>query len=146
MEDFADLANIEQYINNLCQMMSKWTNDMKSIISITFELANGSIVDEINFWMSMERSTILIQKQIEYPETQITLEILKQVKKFSITVPFAHDNQFSAHYIKTKNINSCLKEFPINDLLTAVNVGEIKQALIQIFLHIKKLSKVPDYS
>ena len=32
-----------------------------------------------------------------------------------------------------------MKEFPINNLLIASNLNEIKDALLQIFSHLKKL-------
>lgn len=41
-----------------------------------FELNNASIVDEINYWMSMERSLNLIDNQLKSPEVDFTLEVL----------------------------------------------------------------------
>jgi dynein heavy chain 1 len=39
-----------------------------------------------------------------------------------------------------------MKEFPINDMLTATTMQELKQAIQQIFSHMKKLTSIQDYT
>lgn len=50
-----------------------------------FDLSNASIVDEINYWMSMERSLLIIENQLKLPEVEFTIELLTQAKKLNIT-------------------------------------------------------------
>lgn len=94
----------------------------------------------------MERSMNFIDGQLKYTEVELTIEALKSAKKFNITTQFEHDLNFKVSLQKCINCNSFMKEFPINDLLTASNMTELKQAIISIFSHMKKLSSVTDYT
>lgn len=87
-----------------------------------FDLSTASVVEEINYWMSMERSMNLIDSQLRYPEVELTTEALRVAKKFNITTQFEHDLNFKKSLERTINCNAFMKEFPINDLLTATTM------------------------
>jgi hypothetical protein len=44
--------------------------------------------------MGMERSMNFIDGQLKYTEVELTIEALKQAKKFNITTQFEHDLNF----------------------------------------------------
>jgi len=53
--------------------------------------ASGTALQEISFWLNLERALLRIQEKRESPEIALTLEILKHGKRFHATVSFDSD-------------------------------------------------------
>lgn len=52
---------------------------------------SGTATQEINFWLSMESALEGIEDQLRSDGVQLTLEILKNAKRFHATVSFIAD-------------------------------------------------------
>lgn len=52
---------------------------------------SGTATQEINFWLSMESALEGIEDQLRSDGVQLTLEILKNAKRFHATVSFITD-------------------------------------------------------
>ena len=73
----------------------------KSLILQSFELvqvtkldrdpASGTALQEISFWLNLERALLRIQDIRESPDIALTLDILKHGKRFHATVSFDTD-------------------------------------------------------
>lgn len=53
--------------------------------------ASGTALQEISFWLNLERALLKIQEKRESPEVALTLDILKHGKRFHATVSFDTD-------------------------------------------------------
>jgi len=53
--------------------------------------ASGTALQEISFWLNLERALLRIQEKRESQEIVLTLEILKHGKRFHATVSFDTD-------------------------------------------------------
>ena len=53
--------------------------------------SSGTALQEISFWLSLERALLRIQEKRENQEIQLTLDILKAGKRFHATVSFDND-------------------------------------------------------
>ena len=53
--------------------------------------ASGTALQEISFWLNLERALLRIQEKRESPEIALTLHILKRGKRFLATVSFDTD-------------------------------------------------------
>ena len=53
--------------------------------------ASGTALQEISFWLNLERALMKIQEKRESPEVALTLDILKHGKRFHATVSFDTD-------------------------------------------------------
>lgn len=53
--------------------------------------SSGTALQEISFWLNLERALLRIQEKRESPEIVLTLEILKHGKRFHATVSFDTD-------------------------------------------------------
>lgn len=53
--------------------------------------SSGTAMQEISFWLNLERSLLRIQEMRESPEITLTLDILKHGKRFHATVSFDTD-------------------------------------------------------
>lgn len=64
--------------------------------------ASGTALQEISFWLNLERALLRIQEKRESIEVVLTLDILKHGKRFHATVSFDTDtgNIFLYKYFK----------------------------------------------
>lgn len=131
--------------------------------------ASGTALQEISFWLNLERALNRIQEKRESPEVLLTLDILKHGKRFHATVSFDTDTgdasaRESSHAViprwsvflmfvngfvflsglkqaveTVNDYNPLMKDFPLNDLLSATELDKIRQALVAIFTHLRKI-------
>ena len=48
-------------------------------------------MQEISFWLNLKRALAAVQQKLDSPMIQLTMEILKQGKRFHATVSFDND-------------------------------------------------------
>lgn len=80
-----------------------------------------------------------IQEKRESPEVLLTLDILKHGKRFHATVSFDTDTGLKQALETVNDYNPLMKDFPLNDLLSATELDKIRQALVAIFTHLRKI-------
>jgi len=69
----------------------------------------------------------------------LTLDILKHGKRFHATVSFDTDTGLKQALATVADYNPLMKDFPINDLLSATELEKIRPAVQQIFSHLRKV-------
>ena len=69
----------------------------------------------------------------------MTLEILKHGKRFHATVSFDTDTGLKQAIATVNDYNPLMKDFPINDLLSATEIDRIRLAVQSIFNHLRKI-------
>lgn len=77
---------------------------------------------------------------------QVTLEILKRAKKFHVTTTFESDTQLDSALNKSIEFNQLMRDFPINELLSATEIEQVHGAVTHIFTHLNKVRNVKNYS
>ena len=53
--------------------------------------ASGNALQEISFWLNLEKALHRISEKQESPEVKLTLDILKYAKRFHAIVSFEND-------------------------------------------------------
>jgi dynein heavy chain 1 len=101
--------------------------------------STGSAMQEITFWLNIERALHKIQEQISSPEVLLTLDALKLGKRFHATISFDSDTGLKEAFDKVKNYNLLMKDFPMHDLLSANDLLKIKNSITIIFNHLKRV-------
>ena len=96
-------------------------------------------MQEIGFWLNLERALYRIQEKREGTEIQLTLDVLKHGKRFHATVSFDSDTGLQAALVRVKDSSVLMKEFPLQDLLAATDLKQIQSAIVAIFTHLKKI-------
>lgn len=61
------------------------------VTKLDHDPASGTALQEIRFWLNLERALNRIQEKRESPEVLLTLDILKHGKRFHATVSFDTD-------------------------------------------------------
>lgn len=101
--------------------------------------SSGTALQEISFWLNLERALLRIQEKRESAEVALTLDVLKHGKRFHATVSFDTDTGLKQATATVNDYNPLMKDFPINDLLSATELDRIKVAVQGIFSHLRKI-------
>ena len=101
--------------------------------------SSGTALQEISFWLNLERALLRIQEKRESVEVALTLDILKHGKRFHATVSFDTDTGLKQALATVNDYNPLMKDFPINDLLSATELDRIRTSVQAIFTHLRKI-------
>ena len=101
--------------------------------------STGTALQEISFWLNLERALNRILEKRESIEVTLTLDILRYGKRFIATVSFDSDTGLKEALETAKDYNILMKDFPLNELISATELAKITIALQIIFNHLKKI-------
>ncbi|KTW31656.1 dynein heavy chain [Pneumocystis jirovecii RU7] len=141
----SNLLTDTAFLNSLQSNVNFWIKSIQTITKISHDPTSGTALQEINFWLNMETSLENIEKQLKSDGIVLTLEILKQAKRFHTTVSFTADTGLKETTEKVCKYNQLMREFPLNELLTATSLDKVQKAVIQIFNHLNKKLRICPY-
>ncbi|RWS31185.1 Dynein heavy chain: cytoplasmic-like protein [Leptotrombidium deliense] len=139
VNDFSDKVEDSVFLNQLQNGVNRWIREMQKVTKLDRDPASGTALQEISFWLNLERALLRIQEKRESPEVALTLDILKKGKRFHATVSFDADTRLKEAVATVNNYNPLMKDFPLNDLLSATELDKIRTALQAIFNHLRKI-------
>jgi hypothetical protein len=76
-------------------------------------------MQEINFWMQMERSLSFINRQYASEEVEMVFQILRQSGMMRLIVQFTSDTDIKPKLIQAREFTKMLDEIPLKILLEA---------------------------
>ncbi|GBC42059.2 dynein heavy chain [Rhizophagus irregularis DAOM 181602=DAOM 197198] len=127
------------FLNKLQADVNGWIKEIKKVTKLSRDPASGTAIQEINFWLSMEKALEGIDEQLKGDHIELTLGILRHAKRYHTTVSFIADTGLKESKEKVNKYNQLMKDFPLDELLSAPDVNKIKESLDIIFTHLKKL-------
>ncbi|TVY72993.1 Dynein heavy chain [Fusarium oxysporum f. sp. cubense] len=133
-------ANVNTWIKSI-QGITKLTKDPSSNANQEFSTAS----QEVNFWLSMESALEGIEGQLRSEGVLLTLEILKHAKRFQATVSFTADTGLKEAMDKVQKYNQLMRDFPLDELLSATSLLKVGEAIHQIFSHLNKKLRICPY-
>ncbi|XP_052742503.1 dynein heavy chain, cytoplasmic isoform X1 [Bicyclus anynana] len=137
--DFGDKVEDSTFLNQLQNGVNRWTKEIQKVTKLDRDPSNGTALQEISFWLNLERALHRIQEKRESIEVALTLDILKYGKRFHPIVSFDTDTGLKQALATVSDYNPLMKDFPINDLLSATELERIRLAVQQIFSHLRKI-------
>lgn len=163
----SSLLTDSSFLSKLQSDVSSWVKDIQSITKLDRDVPSGTASQEINFWISMERALEGIKAQLKSDPIVLELDILKHAKRFHATVSFDSDTGLTEMTARgpstfdhlrpaclpltppsTHTVHSycqLMKDFPLNELLSATDLERIRESILIIFKHLYtklKLSSV----
>ena len=78
-------------MNALQNLVNKWIKEIQKVTRMDRDPSVGTALQEITFWLNLERALLNIQEMRDSAEVQLTLDILKHGKRFHATVSFDTD-------------------------------------------------------
>lgn len=136
--DIAPFLEDSAFLNKIQSSVNGWIKEIQKVTLLVRDPASGTTRQEIEFWLQMERSLSAIETQLKGQDIVVTLEILKSAKRFHATVSFIADTGIKDCMEKVVKYNQLMKEFPINDLLSAPDLDKIFDALYAVLTHFTK--------
>ncbi|KAL1836345.1 hypothetical protein VTJ49DRAFT_5263 [Mycothermus thermophilus] len=133
------------FLNNLQATVNNWIKSIQVITKMTGDPTTGTATQEINFWLSMESALEGIENQLRGEGVMLTLEILKHAKRFQATVSFTADTGLKEAMEKVQKYNQLMRDFPLDELLSATTLVKVKDSIGQIFAHLNKKLRICPY-
>lgn len=145
VDDFSDRVEDTNFLNQLQAGVSRWIREIKKVTKLDRDPSTGTALQEISFWLNLERALNRILEKRESVEVTLTLDILRYGKRFIATVSFDSDTGLKEAIEIAKDYNLLMKDFPLNELMSATELNKITLAIQSIFNHLKKIrnSKYP---
>ncbi|RMZ84735.1 hypothetical protein DV737_g982, partial [Chaetothyriales sp. CBS 132003] len=138
LEDFHVLNGVQASVNS-------WVQSIKDVTKLVDASECGSAGQEISFWLSLESALARVEQALASPGVMLTLEMLKNAKRFQAGISLKDDTKLSAAQATVHNYNALMRDFPLDDLSSATTLGRIQDALAQIFDHINKKLRLSSY-
>ena len=139
VSELGDRIDDSTFLNALQNLVSKWVREIQKVTKLDRDPSNGTALQEISFWLNLERALLRIQEKRESVEVSLTLEVLKHGKRFHATVSFEEDTGLKQAMATVTDYNPLMKDFPINDLLAATELERIRTSVQTIFTHLRKI-------
>ncbi|KAF9438119.1 hypothetical protein BGZ76_009650 [Entomortierella beljakovae] len=133
------------FLNKLQGDVNGWIKEIQKVTKLSRDPASGTAIQEINFWLSMEKALEKIDEQLKSDQVVLTLDVLKHAKRFHATVSFIADTGLKEGTERVHKYNQLMKDFPLNELLSATDAVKVRDSLNQIFGHINKKLKLSPY-
>ena len=138
----ASLLTDDAFLNRLQSDVNLWIKEIQAVTKLNRDVASGTASQEVNFWLSMERALEGIETQLAGEEVQLTLSVLKSAKRFHATTSFVSDTGLKEATDTVVKYNALMRDFPLNELLSATELEKIRESLYLVFGHLNKKLKV----
>ncbi|KAL3112905.1 hypothetical protein niasHT_015611 [Heterodera trifolii] len=137
--DLGDLVKDSDFLNNLQNRVNIWIKAIQKVTKLDRDPTSGTALQEVTFWVNLERALLQIQEICESDEFIVTMEALKLGKRFHATVAFESNTGLKEMLVTAQDYNQMMKDVQINDLLCAFDLAAVKTAVSTILGSIKKM-------
>ncbi|KAL4887486.1 dynein heavy chain, N-terminal region 1-domain-containing protein [Aspergillus karnatakaensis] len=145
--DLIDPSLLESsaFVNSLQNTANGWIKSIQTIAKMSRDPESGSAAQEINFWLSMETALHNIDNQLKTDGVVLTMDILKNAKRYQATVSFTSDTGLAEAGDIVLKYNQLMRDFPLDELLSATSLQKVRESLTLIFNHLNKKLKISPY-
>lgn len=133
------------FLNKLQADVNTWIKEVQAVTKLSRDVSSGTASQEINFWLSMEHALEGIEAQLNGDEVNLALDVLRHAKRFHATVSFIADTGIKEAIDIVHKHNILMKDFPLDELLSATDLNKIRDAVDLIFNHFNKKLKLSPY-
>jgi hypothetical protein len=141
----AKMLNDSTFLNTLHAHVNLWIKAIQSVTRLSRDVSSGTASQEINFWLSLERALEGIEAQLRSDEVNMVMDCLRNAKRFRATVSFIADTGLKDATDSVHKYNLLMKDFPLNELLSATDLDKVNAALILNFNHLNRKLRLSPY-
>ncbi|KAG8897185.1 hypothetical protein FRB99_008380, partial [Tulasnella sp. 403] len=141
----ASTLNDSTFLNTLQGHVNTWIKSIQAVTKLSRDVSSGTASQEINFWLSLERALEGIEAQLRSDAVNMVLDCLRNAKRFHATVSFIADTGLKEAADIVHKYNQLMRDFPLNDLLSATDLDKIQESILSIFNHINKKLRLSPY-
>ena len=92
-DDFESRLSDPNFIKRLEKTVTQWIKDIRRVTQLKHDPTQGSALQEINFWVSIERSLTQIEEHLKDRQIEVTLKLLSQAQKIQLVYHFQLDTE-----------------------------------------------------
>ena len=140
-----ELLSNSAFLNDVQNTVNTWIKSIQTITRMSRDPESGSAGQEINFWIHMESALEDVEKQLSSDGIRLTMELLKQAKRFQATTSFSADTGLKDASEKVQKYNQLMRDFPLDELLAATSLAKVQDALIAVFSHLNRKLRIVTY-
>eukprot|EP00043_Microstomoeca_roanoka_P020037 m.234910 g.234910 ORF g.234910 m.234910 type:complete len:4574 (+) comp17091_c0_seq1:164-13885(+) len=141
IHDFEDKLEDPKFLDALSKTLTRWTREIQQVTKLDRDPATGSAMQEVSFWRNLGTALQTLKKQRESPSVTLTIAILQHGRRFHATMSFDQDSGLDAKIKLVNDYNELMQGFPAKELLAASDTEQLRQALVTIFSHLKRIRK-----
>lgn len=132
-------------LNSITNIVNGWIKSIQATTKMSQDDIKGSASQEINFWLSMETALDAISAQLSSDGVLMTMEILRHAKRYQTTLSFQADTGLKDTTEMVQKYNQLMRDFPLDELLSATSLQRVHDALNLIFSHLNKKLRICPY-
>ncbi|PGH26987.1 dynein heavy chain, cytoplasmic [Polytolypa hystricis UAMH7299] len=132
-------------MNSIQNTVNGWIKSIQVTTKMSRDPEKGSAAQEIHFWLSMETALEEIEKQLRSEGVQLTMDILRHAKRYQATLSFSADTGLKETTETVQKYNQLMRDFPLDELLSATSLQKIHESLNLIFSHLNKKLRICPY-
>jgi len=144
VEDLGPLASDPAFLNDIQRQLNEWKKSIVRVTKLQRDVASGSTLQEVMFWIAMERAVNAIYDSKESVPVELAFSVLRQNKRFLATTGFMQDVGLSEEGRDKDRVHryaAFLRDLPIKRLLSATDLAELIRALELLFSHLKQIRR-----
>ena len=138
LENSTVLNSVQNHVNG-------WIKSIQGITKMTRDPECESAAQEINFWLSLETALEGIEGQLRGEGVQLTMEVLKHAKRYQAALSFSADTGLKEAMDNVAKYNQLMRDFPLDELLSATSLQKVQEALSLNFSHLNKRLRLTPY-
>ncbi|KAI9713200.1 MAG: Dynein heavy chain, cytoplasmic [Bogoriella megaspora] len=139
------ILNDSGFLNSLQSTVNTWIKAIQAVTKTTRDPSQGTAAQEINFWLSMESALEGVENLLRSDGVTLTMDILRHVKRFQATLSFSADTGLKETAETVQKYNQLMRDFPLDELLSATSLDKVKDALNLIFSHLNRKLRICPY-
>ena len=141
----ATILDNSAFTNSIQNTVNGWIRSIQTITKMSRDPDSESASPEINFWLSMESALESIEAQLASDGVKLTMDILRHAKRYQPTLSFQADTGLRDASELVQKYNQLMRDFPLDELLSATSLSKVQESLGLIFSHLNKKLKICPY-
>ncbi|KAK9858605.1 Dynein heavy chain [Penicillium brevicompactum] len=133
------------FTNSIQNVVNGWIRSIQTITKMSRDPDSESASPEVNFWLSMESALEGIDAQLNSEGVKLTMDILRHAKRYQPTLSFVADTGLKDATELVQKYNQLMRDFPLDELLSATSLQKVQESLNLIFNHLNKKLKICPY-
>ena len=133
----------DAFLNEVQTGVTNWIQQIRRVTALPsttpFPPGEGADLEEVAFWNQLDEALIHIHSELQKPEVQLTLSVLKAAHRFIATIALQNETNLESAEKHTSDVVNYLKHYPAQSLAAARDFARIGDALRSIFAHLPKV-------
>lgn len=130
-------------LNDLTRVVNGWLRQIQAVTDLVESRTDCiSLLDEVQFWKSLEAGLALLQAQLTQTEIKNAIDILNSAKRFQVSLAFRNNLRLDDCLMEIKSFNALLRDLPIEEIVykkeTQLDIRSYDATVEALFTHLKR--------